>query len=121
VNQDEAKQRLASSMIEKALTENTLFLSPLVFGEYVFALAKLRMLAISQIRVDFFADIIQDIPSAAATQKGYNLCRDLDFCRNINDATHLKTAEAHCDKLVTFDRDFKRFIPHTSLEIEILD
>jgi len=40
VKHDEAKQQLASSMIEKVLTENTLFV-----------------------------DMIQDIPSATATQK----------------------------------------------------
>ena len=50
----------------------------------------------------------------------YNLCKKLNFCKNINDAIHLKVAEKYCRKLITFDKDFKKFKDNAAIEIEIL-
>jgi len=36
------------------------------------------------------------------------------------DVIHLKFAELHCNKLVTFDSDFEKLKAYTHLEIEIL-
>ncbi|UCH98738.1 MAG: PIN domain-containing protein [Candidatus Aminicenantes bacterium] len=51
----------------------------------------------------------------------YALCKEINFCRNINDGIHLKVAEQYCNKLVTFDKDFKKFLNRTTIEIEILE
>ena len=40
--------------------------------------------------------------------------------KNFNDAIHVKIAEKHCRKLVTYDSDFKKFKDKSQLEIEIL-
>lgn len=44
----------------------------------------------------------------------------INFFKNINDVIHLKFAEQHCNKLITFDRDFEKLKPYTFLEIDIL-
>jgi predicted nucleic acid-binding protein len=50
----------------------------------------------------------------------YDLCKDRELCININDAVHIKYADKHCSKIVTFDNDFKKFEGSTDTVIEIL-
>lgn len=52
--------------------------------------------------------------------ESYELADKLNYFQNINDCIHIKFAEKYCRKLVTFDKDFKKFKEHTNLEIEIL-
>jgi predicted nucleic acid-binding protein len=52
--------------------------------------------------------------------ESYELADKLNYFQNINDCIHIKFAEKHCRKLVTFDKDFGKFREHTNLEIEIL-
>jgi predicted nucleic acid-binding protein len=53
--------------------------------------------------------------------EAYDLCFETNRLRCINDAIHLKFAEKYGSKLITFDRDFKKFRPYANIEIEILD
>lgn len=48
------------------------------------------------------------------------ICLELNFYKNINDAIHLKFAEQHCDKLITFDSDFNNLKKYTTVGIEVL-
>lgn len=50
----------------------------------------------------------------------YEICEKLNICTNINDAIHLKYAEKYCTKIVTFDKDFKKFKDLAGIEIEVL-
>ena len=50
----------------------------------------------------------------------YNKCEKLNKCRNINDFIHLEVANRYCEKLVTFDSDFKNLEKFYNIEIEIL-
>ncbi|MCB4758868.1 MAG: type II toxin-antitoxin system VapC family toxin [Sulfurovum sp.] len=120
VNQDENKQKLSAELIEKAIGAKEFYISPLVFSEYIFSLAKLKMIDQSQLRIDFFKEYISDIQYKMSVIDGYAFCREINFYKNINDGIHLKVAEEHCEKLVTFDSDFKKFQKYTELEIEIL-
>jgi predicted nucleic acid-binding protein len=54
-------------------------------------------------------------------KNAYALCKEINFCKNINDGIHLKVAEQYCNKSVTFDKDFKKFMNPTTIEIEILE
>jgi len=120
IDQDPAKLTLSEKWIEAAITEGTFYLSPLVLNEYIFILSKLKILHHHEEDITLYAQYVQGILDRPLILSAYAMCQKINFCRNINDAIHLKTAEIHCDKLVTFDRDFKRFIPHTPLEIDIL-
>ena len=52
--------------------------------------------------------------------ESFELAEKLNYFQNINDCIHIKFAERHCRKLITFDNDFEKFRAHTNLEIEIL-
>lgn len=51
--------------------------------------------------------------------EAYDICCQTTFCKSINDVIHLKFAEKYYDKLITFDSDFERIKPYTTIEIEI--
>jgi predicted nucleic acid-binding protein len=40
--------------------------------------------------------------------------------KSINDIIHLKVAEQHCNKLITFDSDFRSLRSFSNIEIEII-
>ena len=49
-----------------------------------------------------------------------HIALDLNRGSSINDFIHLKFAEKHCKKLLTFDSGFQQMKQFTTLEIEIL-
>jgi predicted nucleic acid-binding protein len=120
VNQSEEKQRISKQIIENAIINKEFYISPLVYNEYIFSLAKLKMIDKSSSRIEYFKSYIQEIPFKALVVEASTLCQNIDFCKNINDIVHLKVAEEYCTKLVTFDSDFKKLKDYTQLEIEIL-
>jgi len=121
INQDDAKQKLSCSLIEDAIKVKKFYISPLVFSEYIYALAKLNMLDISQPRINLFSNYVKEISSyKGIVLEASTMCKEIDFCKHINDVIHLKTAEQGCQKLVTFDSDFKKLQKHTNIEIEII-
>lgn len=121
INQDDVKQKLSSKLIEDAIKIKNFYISPLVFSEYIYALAKLNMLDISQPRVNFFSNYVKEISTyKTIVLEASSFCREISFCKNINDVIHLKVAEQYCQKLVTFDSDFKKLQKHTDIHIEII-
>ena len=120
VMQDEGKQKIAEALIEKAIVDEAFFLSPLVFSEYVFSLAKLGALTESQPLIDYFKQYVQEIPFASIVLEAYDLCYEIDSCKSINDVIHLKTAEKFCSELVTFDRDFRKLREFAGVGVEVL-
>ena len=120
LDQDAEKLALARQYIFEAVEQEILMISPLVLSEYIFVLAKNKVDRRYADLIDFFSEYVTTQHTRETTLEAYALCKQIDTCRNINDAIHLKTAETHCDTLVTFDRDFARFQPHTALDIKIL-
>ena len=120
VMQDEGKQKIAETLIEEAIVDEAFFLSPLVFSEYVFVLAKLGALPESQPIIEYFKQYVQEIPFASVALEAYDLCYEIDSCKSINDVIHLKVAERFCSKLVTFDRDFRKLRGYAGVEVEVL-
>jgi predicted nucleic acid-binding protein len=121
IDQDLDKLAISTQKISEALADGILCLSPLVLSEYIFVLSKLNIIEEHQEEITLYAKYVRGSLERYSILSAYEWCRTYSVCKNINDILHLKTAEGHCDKLVTFDRDFKQFIPHTSLEIEILN
>lgn len=120
VEQDIAKKERSLALLESCIAENQLLISLLVLQEYVFTLAKLKVDAgLIERDVQFYSEFARPVSKRMFLDSSA-LCAKLDFCRNINDVIHLMFAQQHCDKLITFDTDFQKLQPHTSLEIEIL-
>ena len=120
IDQGKDKLDLSEKTIEDAINNGSFFISPLVLSEYIFILSKLKIVEKHHADIIFFSKFVYGVVDSRVTTDAYTLCRNISFCKNINDAMHLKVAEAHCTKLVTFDSDFKNLQKYTKLEIEVL-
>ena len=120
INQNMEKQALADERIQDALAENKFVISPLVMVEYIFVLAKLKQVEYQGETVSFFQTYVKGSIDGDDVRDAYELCSAINGCKNINDAIHLKYAERHCEKIITFDKDFNRLGPHASIAIEVL-
>ena len=119
---DEAKMHYSQELINDSLRNNKFLISTITLQELIFALAKLRVE--KQVLKDSFHSFLKYSKyeiSSTIIKDAFELCDKIDFCKNINDAIHLKYAEKYCEKLLTFDGDFKKFKPHSELDIEIIE
>ena len=120
IDQSMEKFERATQQIDEAIQVDSFCISPLVLSEYIFILSKLKIIQEQHEKVMMFSKyVVSDIDNEIVIQ-AYKLCSNLDFCKNINDVIHLKIAEQSCQKLVTFDSDFKKLQKHTNIEIEII-
>lgn len=120
IDQDKEKMMLSQKLIAQAIKDDTFFISALVLSEYIFILSKLKIIHEQDEKLILFSSLSQGSHNTDTVMDGYNLCKKIDFCKNINDMIHVKVAEEYCEKLVTFDSDFKKLQKYTELEIEIL-
>ncbi len=120
INQSDDKLMHSAKIIGKAIETNSFFISPLVMSEYIHILSKLKILDEQSTKINLFSKFVSSVMDKELILDAYSLCKDIDFCKNINDAIHLKIAEEHCEKLVTFDSDFKKLEKYTNIKIEIL-
>ena len=121
IDQDKEKMLLSQKIIAQAIEDSTFFISALVLSEYIFILSKLKIIDEQDEKIMLFSTLSQGNHDSEMVIDGYNLCKQIDFCKNINDVIHLKVAEEYCSKLVTFDSDFKKLEKYTDIEIEILE
>jgi predicted nucleic acid-binding protein len=121
INQDVRKQEIADRLLLSAIETHSIVISPLVFTEYIFVLAKLNQIKYQQNNITFFKEFATGNINTQLIFTAYELGSELDICKNINDVIHLKFAEQHCNKLITFDSDFENLKSHTQLEIEIVN
>ena len=120
INQDEAKFDVAQKIIYEAIEQDTFFISPMVLSEYIFVLSKYKLTKIHHDKVMLFSKYVNSFIDNTLVLEAYDVCEKIDFCKNINDVMHLKVAEKYCDRLVTFDGDFKKLEKYTNIQIEIL-
>ena len=120
INQGDEKLALAEQVIEDAIMHNHFLVSPLVISEYIFILSKLKIVDRHHEDIALYTKYTKGSIDKDILLPSYKLCREIDFCKNMNDAMHLKVAEQYCTKLVTFDSDFKKLQHYTNIEIEIL-
>ena len=120
INQDDKKQKLSQSVIFEAIKEDNFYISSLVMTEYIFILSKLKVLDENHNKVLFFSKFIEHNISTDDLLDAYKICKVIDFCKNINDTIHFVIAQKYCDKLVSFDSDFKKLQDKSNIEIEIL-
>lgn len=121
ISPDDQKQVVSSQLIETLIRENNLLLSPLVMQELIFVLNKLQLTnpEISDI-IELFKKYCRRNINKKLVLDAYELCLKVENLKHINDAVHLKFAEKYAAKFITFDNDYNKFKPFTSIEIEIL-
>lgn len=96
-------------------------ISPLSLQEFIYATARLGIdKSIIEKDIEFYSEFSIESISKELLLESFKLCKEIDYCRNINDIIHLKLAELYCSKLVTFDKDFNKLQQHSKIEIEIL-
>lgn len=120
VNQDIAKQQKATSLIENAIDGNKFFISPLVLSEFIFVLAKLKIIDEQKEKIELYRKFSFENIDANSIYEAYKICIKNQTCKNINDIIHLKIAEKYCEKIVTFDSDFKKLQNLANIEIELI-
>lgn len=122
LDQGKDKQEISSVLINNSITNNELIISTLVLQELVYALAKNN---VDKFIIKGYYDklkpfVINNI-CKVIFEEAILLSMKLDYFQNINDCIHIKFAERHCEKLITFDKDYEKFKRSTKLEIEILN
>ena len=120
INQDTQKFEKAQALILSAIEEDTFFISPMILSEYIFVLGKYKLTKQHKNKVLLFSKYVESSIDSRLVLDAYEICEEIDFCKNINDIMHLKIAEKYCTELVTFDSDFKKLKNYTNIEIEIL-
>lgn len=121
VNLDEEKLKISQRLVNEALDENSILISPIILQEMIFTLGKLRVEPeVIEENVDLWTNFSISMIDNDIIKESFDLCKEINNFRTINDAIHLKFAEKYCEKLITFDNDFKKFTSFTELEIEIL-
>lgn len=119
INQDARKQSIAQSLLQQAIEKQVLVISPLVMIEFIFVLSKLNHLTEQEKTVLFFRQFIREQIEENLVFSVYQLCTQHNHGKNINDIIHLKFAEKYCEKIITFDHDFKILEPFSTIKIEI--
>jgi predicted nucleic acid-binding protein len=119
INQDRRKQSVAQVSIQQAIENKTLVISPLVMIEFIFVLSKLNQLVEQERTVSFFQQFVKGQIEGDLVLSAYQLCVQHGQGKNINDVIHLKFAEKHCEKIITFDTDFKELQAFSTINIEI--
>lgn len=121
VNQGDEKQKKAAKRVRELIKDNKFFISPLTIQEFIFTLAKLKIESGQMDSdVNVYMKHVREAIDKGILSEAYALCKALNYCKNLNDAIHLKMAERYCKKLITFDKDFKKFRSQTKLKIEIM-
>ena len=120
IDQGDEKLQKSRDVIFEAIENETFFITPLVLSEYIFVLSKLKILEQHQDKIELFSQYISVSIDKNIVMEAYEICKKIDFCKNINDAIHLSIAQKHCSKLITFDSDFKKLEKFSSVEIEVL-
>ena len=69
--------------------------------------------------VSFFQQFVKGQIDSELVLSAHQLCAQLGQGKNINDVIHLKFAEKHCKKVVTFENDFKALESFSTIEPEI--
>lgn len=119
--QDDTKHKTSKDLISKAIVTNEFLISPLVIQEFIYSSSRIdKNKELINKGFSYFKSFISFGIDRSLIIEAYELAAKLNYFQNINDCIHIKFAERHCNKLVTFDKDFKKFKEHTNLEIEIL-
>ncbi len=120
IEQDLDKSMLSEKLIKNAIKTNMFVISPLVLSEFIFVLSKLKVIDECKDDIRLYSRFCKFNVNRLDVINAYEKCQKFNKCRNINDFIHLEIADRYCDKLITFDSDFKNLEAFYDIEIEIL-
>lgn len=121
VNQNREKRLYSQSLIQDLFERDLLLLSPLSIQELIFTLSKLKIAKAKIANAySLFKQFCRHEISCETIEAAFSTSLNINFGRNISDVVHLKFAERYCNKLITFDKDFKRLTPYSNIAIEII-
>lgn len=72
--------------------------------------------------MSFFQQFVKGQIDSNLVLSAYQLCaqhQHPEQGKNINDVIHLKFAEQHCEKIITFDTDFKSLASFSTIKLEL--
>ncbi len=120
IEQDLNKSILSENLIKKAIKSGNFAISSLVLSEYIFTLSKLKIIDKCKNNLSFYSKFCTFKFNEKDVLNAFKKCQKLRKCRNINDFIHLEIADKYCEKIVTFDSDYKNLQELYSVKIEIL-
>jgi len=116
-----SQQELAIDILKELIDTESLLLSNLNLLEYAFVMKKAKEDS-SKIEsaIELFQSFVQDEKDGFNRELMQMLNSDYTY-KNSFDLYHVAFANSYgCEKLLTFDKGFKKFIDISSVEIEIL-
>ncbi len=120
IEQDLNKSILSEELIKRSIHENSFAISSLVLSEYIFTLSKLKIIDECKDYIILYSKFCKFNFDKSDTLNAYKKCQKLKKCRNINDFIHLEIANRSCEKIVTFDSDFKNLQKFYDVKVKIL-
>jgi predicted nucleic acid-binding protein len=121
VEQDIEKKSISLELIQKLAKNSELKLSTLTIQEMAFTLAKLGAdLNMIKTDVEYYMNYLRWQINIDTLKDAVKLGLKANKLKSINDIIHLKVAEQHCNKLITFDSDFRSLRSFSNIEIEII-
>jgi predicted nucleic acid-binding protein len=121
VNQNNDKMTVSQKLINQSIADSSLILSPMSLQELAYTLAKLNVPKTTIVdSFDVFKTYVNYEIDAALCESAFQLALSSNMLLNFNDAIHTRFAERHASRLVTYDRDFRRFADFVSIHIEVL-
>jgi len=119
--QDDTKHKTTKDLITKSINTNKFLISPLVIQEFIYSASRIdKRKELIKDGFTYFESFVNFEIDRLILIESFEIAEKLNYFQNINDCIHIKFAERHCRKLITFDNDFEKFRAHTNLEIEIL-
>jgi len=119
-NVDNLEQsKISTTLVEKALDNNTLIVSQITLCEFAFVSAKMNE---DKEDIDDNLEFLSTFfkPSNfSVNQRMIEILKDKNLYTSSFDIFHLAFAEYHNSKLVTFDKGFKKLQNISKIEIDI--
>jgi len=117
----QSQQDKAIEILKGLIDNNTLLLSNLNLLEYAFVMKKAKEDNTKiESALELFQNFVQDEKNNFHNELMEFLNNDYAF-KNSFDLYHIVFANAHnCQKIITFDKGFKRFRNYCDIEIEVL-
>ncbi len=118
---DKEKNNNSKHLILESIKDKSFLISPLVLSEYSYTLTKLKIDNNIKLKnIEYFKDYTVATIDKEIVYKAIKLSMKLNIEKDINDCIHIILAEKYCDKIRTYDKDFKHFLNKINIDVEIL-
>lgn len=121
VKLDREKSAQSSKMILEAIDRDEFFVSSLVISEFIHIMNKLKQnKELIDNAVNTFIQYTDGLIDVDLIIQAYAICSKAKACINFQDSIHIAIAEKFCEKIITFNKDFRKYKGYSNNEIQIL-